>query len=666
MDYNRFGGGGGGFRASLQEATRQADEDDDVSSIDDDGAATSSQPSQAFDDYYYLDWSVHTIDYDSFKSKLRQYSKRRSRIRRKLAASVDDALDAVELDVILGPPTTDVTRADVQALMLPMTVPPSQNTVHPYHLEETELVSNRQQRRGSARGNSARGNSTRNVTYDNDTLTTGVMQDIEEQFSASSADNDRPTTYITMSNEPYVTMPDNFSTTANTTYPTGAVVTSAAAATRGAAMRNFLFGRDRLKRRTIMRHVSNWERNDLIAFLSQELDKVSMFYLAQWQKLTQQFMALTKGGYKTDHVPRATARNVVFETTDSFSCIDSNDVNLSSTNPNESDFNTVILPYARMGKEILELQAFCAINALVLRQILIRYDAYARAYEGTPMMQYYMKTLSGKPFRKILQHKEVLALGDSFLEFVEQEKKDALKRDDNAQQPSHAQYYAFIATQFQNEQTDIHQVVASSEHAEATATLGHAPLQDTLLDTLRYYFLLGMLEDRLGYEPSYLTTRGRSLTPEMRQLAAWRRVSKERWDNINQGRIVHVDATSGAGVPLLGCLAATPALIGSLSDDGKTPPTTPLSEQSTPRSRQDSHRSAASNTSLEENTVPPQQIFNLFMALTAGFFYCLNYYIVEPSSTMYVNALGAQDAMSATLIGMVSTKTILISFQVWH
>jgi len=55
------------------------------------------------------------------------------------------------------------------------------------------------------------------------------------------------------------------------------------------------------------------------------------------------------------------------------------------------------------------------------------------------------------------------------------------------------------------------------------------------------------------------------------------------------------------------------------------------------------------------------------MALTAGFFYCMNYYIVEPSSTMYVNALGAQDAMSAMLIGMMPIASFLsaIAYSIW-
>ena len=60
-------------------------------------------------------------------------------------------------------------------------------------------------------------------------------------------------------------------------------------------------------------------------------------------------------------------------------------------------------------------------------QILIRYDAYARTFEGTPMMEYYMKQVTKHPtaFRKLWQHQELNALADSFqtMEEMQQERK---------------------------------------------------------------------------------------------------------------------------------------------------------------------------------------------------------------------------------------------------
>jgi hypothetical protein len=303
-----------------------------------------------------------------------------------------------------------------------------------------------------------------------------------------------------------------------------------------------------------------------------------------------------------------------------------------------------------MGKEILELEAFCAINIVAVRQILIRYDAFARANEGTPMMQYYMKliksTRSATSFRKILRHEEVLALGDSFLQFLQRSHNNHSNNNHNIVNPD---YYLYILHRFQKEEKEIQAVVASSEHAEATSSLGHAPLQDTLLDSLRYYFLMGMLEDRLGYEPSYLTTRGRSLTDEMRSLAQWRRRSNQQW-----ARGGGLDPT---GVSFVGCLTSG-ALIATISED-------PWEEEYVEDETE--HDPSKNQANEESEELSYQQMFNLFMALTAGFFYCMNYYIVEPSSTMYVNALGAQDAMSATLIGMMPIASFMaaIAYSIW-
>ena len=45
-----------------------------------------------------------------------------------------------------------------------------------------------------------------------------------------------------------------------------------------------------------------------------------------------------------------------------------------------------------MGSEILELQAFITTNIIVVRQILIKYDAFVRSLGGTPMGSWYQMT----------------------------------------------------------------------------------------------------------------------------------------------------------------------------------------------------------------------------------------------------------------------------------
>jgi len=94
----------------------------------------------------------------------------------------------------------------------------------------------------------------------------------------------------------------------------------------------------------------------------------------------------------------------------------------------------------------------------------------------------------------------------------------------------------------------------------------------------------------LGLEPTFLLMRGASLTDEMKQIADWRK----------------------SKAPIL-----------------------------------------PNNDDVQKGTLSCSEIFALTLNLIAIFLYCMNYYIVEPSSTKYVNYLGGHDAMSGLLIGMM-------------
>ena len=101
-----------------------------------------------------------------------------------------------------------------------------------------------------------------------------------------------------------------------------------------------------LNRRSVLRRVSNAERNEVTVFLTFEMDKVAVFYMAQWDRLSQ---VLIQQG-----------------------------------------------PSEQLGNEILELLAYCTINILAARQTLIRYDAFARTYGGSPLLRWYQKKHSAK------------------------------------------------------------------------------------------------------------------------------------------------------------------------------------------------------------------------------------------------------------------------------
>eukprot|EP00977_Amphora_coffeiformis_P001520 scaffold296_cov102-Amphora_coffeaeformis.AAC.8 len=287
----------------------------------------------------------------------------------------------------------------------------------------------------------------------------------------------------------------------------------------------------------VLRILSMLERREVIVFLKSEMDKISMFYLSQWQRISHMLELLS---------------------------------------PTDREYHTV-------GDEILELIAFCVINVVAVRQILIRYDAFARTYEGTPMMDYWTKhnTRFPTPFRKLLQHEELCALSETFAASIE-----------------HGPLL-----HFESQRQMFAEILLATDTTQTSVSSGQTLFSDSVVKTLRSWLLVGYYEDQLGLEPSYLTMRGQSLKGEMQRLVEWRKKKHE-------------------------ILPSTPRQPKKLTD---------------------------------------VQVFNLTLNLLSGFLYCMNYYIVEPSSTMYVNRLGAFDAMSGTLIGMVPLAAFIssIPYSMW-
>lgn len=282
---------------------------------------------------------------------------------------------------------------------------------------------------------------------------------------------------------------------------------------------------------SIAKRLSRAERNEVIMFLSIEMDKVAMFYMSQWQNLSRQLEEL---GYSDE-----------------------------------------------LGDEIVELLAVCTANLVAVRQCLIRYDAFARIHGGQPMLQWYMKTMlkSGHQtsFRKVLNLQELRALIDLY----------------QVEHPSPT--FTAQVDMFEN-------ILQASERQESVASTGHVKLTDNCIHTIMDYFLLGLVEDQLGLQSEYLTSRGQSLTGEMQMIAQWR----------ENRRAVE-------------------------------PEKEPTCKLSWP------------------------ELFQLTMAILSTFFYSMNYYIVEPSSTKYVNALGASDNYSALLIGMMPIAALCsaVGYSIW-
>ena len=498
-----------------------------------------------------IDWSVHTIDYAGFKRRLLEFSKRRAKLRTMLRNSPDGHITRNEVDKVLGPnpalpPNFVAGVGEGGHIMAPMSdeIPGIDSSVTLGYVPFVESVSSRSNQ-----------------------LCTGLTVpevDIDLADTAQKAFGNLHKHAVVNATSSSSSDKSGIGLNRVEGNPSGGQKAPRMLKIKkmGRGEHVDTIGQDRpLKRRSVMRRASNSERQEVVVFLAWEVDKVAMFYLAQWQRLSQMLVDFNAKQYERQ--PQQSGEAIA---------------------------STLVADPAvvSLGEEILELLAFCVINIVTVRQILIRYDAFARACEGTPMLHYYMKKIKSfkgqTSLRKILLHEELNALADSF----------SIMSKGNPE----------LSTQFDAQRSQFEAVLESSERAEELSSAGHVAFHDNLLQSLRHYFMLGLIEDRLGYEPAYLLSRGRSLSAEMRIVAEWR----NRGDSLYKMQQKKV-----------------------------------------------------------ERKMSGKEIFNLVMALLAGFLYCMNYYIVEPSSAFYVHALGAPYAMAGALIGMMPLACFSSSifFSIW-
>jgi hypothetical protein len=304
-----------------------------------------------------------------------------------------------------------------------------------------------------------------------------------------------------------------------------------------------------IKRRSavgVWRRVSIAERNELLVFLEDQLNTALVYYWGQWQSLSQRLQNLQQP------LSPQSLDGSTTTTTTMYHFDDMGNQSLLGSDAKQD-----------LGDDILNLMCFCAVNVLTTQQILIRYDAFARAYEGTPLSNYYLKQANKKPtaFRKLLYHEELQTVAKTFLETC-----------------------ADAAPGFASQETMFKQILKLPDDSHETVSW-----RDEMFYGINRWFLQGLFEDRLGLEPAYLSSRGQSLVPQMHQIVQWRKQ-----------RVAQ---------------AITPV--------------------------------------VKEKKLSGMQVVMLTLNLLSAFLYCMNYYVVEPSSPFYVNRLGAPDAMAGTLIGMM-------------
>ena len=129
--------------------------------------------------------------------------------------------------------------------------------------------------------------------------------------------------------------------------------------------------------------------------------------------------------------------------------------------------------------------------------------------------------------------------------------------------------------------------------------------------------------------PEYLIMRGKSLKSSLLVVAQWREARNAYLSGVDGGETIHKGEGSGGSFG------------GFCGGEGQPP-------------------SPRSSSSFKSN-------FALSLNIFACFIYMMNYYIVEPSSTRYANALGKDDAMSGLIIGAMPWAAMIsaVMYSVW-
>ena len=270
---------------------------------------------------------------------------------------------------------------------------------------------------------------------------------------------------------------------------------------------------------------------------------------------------------------------------------------------------------------ILDLYSFAVVNICVLRQLILKYNAHVRMYDGSmylsewqvlqqPAPQNFDGSVGGEDISAEFSVKTVVPNLLVSLEPLQ---------DRMMTLPSY--WMMSDAPEIQN-MIETGTVDIPNPDFRARANALESLLDKTswkqqtrqspnkierLLQTIRSFFLMGTAQMGISMEPRFLYPQVRGFKKEMRSLAIWR----ERADSP-----VASDEDSIASV------------IGEMK---------------------------------------PENVWPLVLNLISCFLFMMNNYVIEPSSAYYANALGSSDALAGIMMGMAPwcALTSAVGYSVW-
>jgi len=248
--------------------------------------------------------------------------------------------------------------------------------------------------------------------------------------------------------------------------------------------------------------------------------------------------------------------------------------------------------YKPLVKEFLELYLFVGVNVTALRQLLIRYDCMVRTLNGPPLGQWY-----------IVQRRNLAWTKDELFEALFTRRKLILLS--NKLTMSMIQREENYGMEVNSQVSQIEMNIRKSERAVDMVMSDRWAIEDKLA----YYFLAGSLLSDVMMVPSFILSRGKTLSNEIEFFANWRDKTMESDD--------------------LGLL--------------------PVIETESPKKLKD--------------ILSP----SLLLSFAAQLLYMIGHYIVEPSSMSYIRELGGNDALAGLLIGMAPASALISAFaySVW-
>jgi Major Facilitator Superfamily len=162
--------------------------------------------------------------------------------------------------------------------------------------------------------------------------------------------------------------------------------------------------------------------------------------------------------------------------------------------------------YKVAAQELLETMAFCVINVITFRQVLIRYDGFRRSFDGVPLSEWHLQ-------RSILGRSHPVTALFQLKSLHEYEERLVLGMKEQGMEKE--------ADMLSMQSECMMHLLKKTNDALDKAVAGHVVLRERVLVTIRQYLLFGFQSRGLVHSPKVLM-KGRHLKAELRTVAKWR------------------------------------------------------------------------------------------------------------------------------------------------